>query len=811
MHPATSGVAPSQGQTTPSAEDLRDVFRCVLGERRRVPLRLLRDLGSSDPGCPSEDVLGTMMTSASEALHLDAHQHVDYEQLLHWAFGSFPPQSGLDPSEAGRAAGPARAREVLPEADNSLGHELRGVSVHYIATSLLDEVGTAGFSRDASVYDIEERVIRGRGASIVCPRDGRLGAAYVDCINGPDGAGLATVMLSYCWAYKIHEIAETLQNYCVSAELDPKRTYVWICCLCINQHRVRESSKLGHSVPFEEFRRIFADRVHNIGHVMAMLAPWRQPMYTRRVWCCYEMFTCISQTNQGCSFVMVMPPSEAESFRAALLNGARVDEVFKALASLRVELAEASVSSDRDKIIKLIEDGPGFAKINAALVKQLQTWLVQASDGYLRQKDGAWHSGSRQDMAERAKLCARVGPLLLKVGLVADACHRLQEARELYEHLGILSTPEGASLLRSLGAVKQSTGDLDGALSDYESARLVRQWSDTLNSSSGAKLLQNLGGLQRHRGDLPGAKAVLEEARLIHEQHGTLSSPSGADLLKDLGIVTGQCGDLDGELAFFDQARDIRQKTGSLETPEGAELLSNIGLVQKLRGHNIVALESYNSAKLIQKRTGTVGSPSGASLLKNIGSLKRDQGQLDEAVEAYSKALAIRKATGTLETTQGANLLVSMGDAKGERGDIEGQIEAYEEALAIRKAVRALETPGGAKVIVAIAAAKLRRQRDGDVQQALSSFQEARRIMERTGTIDAVPGAELLASLGSAQLDLGDHASASLSFRDALAVRERTQTLATPGGRDLLARIGSREELSELSNGTLSIEVNDVV
>jgi hypothetical protein len=36
----------------------------------------------------------------------------------------------------------------------------------------------------------------------VCPRDGRVGAAYVDAVDDPY-AGLATHMLSYTWGYEV--------------------------------------------------------------------------------------------------------------------------------------------------------------------------------------------------------------------------------------------------------------------------------------------------------------------------------------------------------------------------------------------------------------------------------------------------------------------------------------------------------------------------------------------------------------------------------------------------------------------------------
>ena len=64
---------------------------------------------------------------------------------------------------------------------------LQGVSVEYLATTFIDEIEAAGFSKSTRVYEIEPSVVRAKGAALVCPRDHREGTAYVDAIcPGPD-------------------------------------------------------------------------------------------------------------------------------------------------------------------------------------------------------------------------------------------------------------------------------------------------------------------------------------------------------------------------------------------------------------------------------------------------------------------------------------------------------------------------------------------------------------------------------------------------------------------------------------------------
>ena len=55
---------------------------------------------------------------------------------------------------------------------------------------------------------------------------------------GGEHTGRATIMLSYTWGYTFGAIGSALMAFCAKHGLDPRTTHVWICCMCINQHRV---------------------------------------------------------------------------------------------------------------------------------------------------------------------------------------------------------------------------------------------------------------------------------------------------------------------------------------------------------------------------------------------------------------------------------------------------------------------------------------------------------------------------------------------------------------------------------------------
>ena len=78
----------------------------------------------------------------------------------------------------------------------------KGVSIHHLTAILLDHIQAAGYDKSSTIYDLEDlslptpAFIRRKGAQTKDPFDGRLGASYVDCLQGRDNVGPANVMLS---------------------------------------------------------------------------------------------------------------------------------------------------------------------------------------------------------------------------------------------------------------------------------------------------------------------------------------------------------------------------------------------------------------------------------------------------------------------------------------------------------------------------------------------------------------------------------------------------------------------------------------
>jgi len=219
---------------------------------------------------------------------------------------------------------PVRGRAVSSQAGLP-GDFIRGLSIWFIKHCLMKDLEA---SDDNNVYHVEP-MLRKRGKAARCPRDGKLGAAYVDIAQDPHAA-TSTVMLSYTWGYKVKDIVDALVFYGKTWGLPSQSTRVWLCFACVNQHRVKEASKHGEVVPFEEFAGVFGERVKAIGNVVCMLAPWSAPAYLQRVWCCYELF--VAMTHKEVKVEFILPPSEAASFSESFFPWRPVSHLHRAQA-----------------------------------------------------------------------------------------------------------------------------------------------------------------------------------------------------------------------------------------------------------------------------------------------------------------------------------------------------------------------------------------------------------------------------------------------------------------------------------------------
>lgn len=79
-------------------------------------------------------------------------------------------------------------------------------------------------------------------------------------------------------------VTGALQLWVAKIGRNPKGTYVWICAMCLNQHRI------VNAITSQQLASEFGTRVRAIGYILPMLEPWRQPTFLTRAWCLFELY-----------------------------------------------------------------------------------------------------------------------------------------------------------------------------------------------------------------------------------------------------------------------------------------------------------------------------------------------------------------------------------------------------------------------------------------------------------------------------------------------------------------------------------------
>jgi len=521
------------------------------------------------------------------------------------------------------------------EADDSLGHEHRGVSVHHLRKELPLAIEKAGLSCDDSIYSIECDVIRAAGASTTCPRDGRLGAAYVDCISGSRNAGPASFMLSYTWGYNIQDIIDTLHDFCKTRGLAKSKTYIWICCLCVNQHRVRSNPT---PLPFHEFRDTLKARVFGIGKVIAMISPWNDPIYIKRAWCIFEMYTAVTENLE---LEVVMPERERVKFYESLAKGSTgLYELWKALAGLDVRQASAYILSDRNSIMQMVENDVGFTHLNTVVSERLVEWMLRVAQEHTNDVclDGS------ADMSLKAYSCLHVGRLHYTAGHLDNAALAYMDGLKHCDQDGVIATAVGCELLIGMAQV------------------------------------------ELERGNFSQQRRYNEQAKEVLRQIGELSTNEGAQLLWSMATYCkDEVGDLKQAREFYEQAKNIRKMRGTWESHEGASIDWGLADVARKQGDLKAALEGFNSVSALLKSIDSLETPCGAWVAFSLAHIYLEMGQLDSAYEGFFYAKYIRQKLGILQVTDGAAVFLGLAETQRRRGCF---IDAMANVLAFEDIVR---------------------------------------------------------------------------------------------------------------------------
>lgn len=643
-----------------------------------------------------------------------------------------------------------------------------------------------------TIYDIVDCVIKEKGRNEKCPRDGRLGAAYVNCLSGEDHVGKANVMISYGWGNTVEDICAVLVKYCNDNKLDVKRTYVWICCLCNNQFRVDEQS----DVPFEEFEQIFEDKVVGIKNIVSLMSPWNSPVYLTRVWCIFELHKAYSNS---CNLMIAMPPEEESKMIESVIAGENADEgtggvhdLFDALNNTNIQDAQASREDDRNRILQMVEESTGAVVLNNQVNEMLREWFRKTLDDFATRE----HSDQPTGEAEQIKLSW----MLNQIGLVYDNQGEYDKALEYFERAHSIKEmalgadhPDLATTYNNIGSIYDNKGDYPKALVYYEKARdLQKNHPDQYSSL--ANTYNNIGLVYDNQEDYDKAIENYElskdiRLRLFGKDHLSL-----ANVYNNIGSIYDKQGDFENAFECYNKARMIEEKIYGKNHPQLATTYSNIGLLYSSQGDYVKALKYYEKARVIEEKVVGKDHPDIAITYNNIGGVYDNEGENDVALKYYKMAFEIEQQCLGKDHPTLASTCTNIGGVYNDQGNYEKAIEYYEMALNIEEKVLGQSHPELVSTLTAIGAAYNDK---GIYDMALTYYQKAQNIQEtiNNGKNEDDPEyAYILNNIGGVYMRQGQNFMALTCFEKALDILNETL------GSDHINTISVSESIAYLAS-----------
>lgn len=137
----------------------------------------------------------------------------------------------------------------------------------------------------------------------------------------------------------------------------------------MNQH----STTIGHKSP-EWWAGTFSQAIAEIGTVLLVTSPWDRPVPLKRAWCLWEVYSAI---KGKCTVHMESPALDVTHLETALTQAGGFDAALDARASVSMQEAECTFSSDRDRIFSVIRDSEfGFDGVDTMVRGRLLGQLL---------------------------------------------------------------------------------------------------------------------------------------------------------------------------------------------------------------------------------------------------------------------------------------------------------------------------------------------------------------------------------------------------------------------------------------------------
>jgi tetratricopeptide (TPR) repeat protein len=464
--------------------------------------------------------------------------------------------------------------------------------------------------------------------------------------KGDSEVGSADVFLSWALSSRLVEMHLSIENWIDSQTDYDETTKFWVCDFTIDQNSQRGVERLP-------------DMIERIGNTLLYFEKWDLPVPLKRAWCVFEIFHAI--VNGGRIEVLTTESDKTEML-TALRKSSVLDTLWGVFADIKVEEAKSFKQRDRERIFKMIEDGPGCAAINSTIRKFVQTWmLTTCADALGSNVEVPVGMGLQLSGVEMLELHSKVGTLFREVGSPNRSTEILASGKEKAKFQGLLETTAGAQLVCEAGITLRMKGDNAGAEAAFLEAQELYRAAGTLESESGMMLVRDIGWTKFCKDDYEGAHPHLKEAASICEAAGILNTPQGSNTLSALATATHSLGDPVTAVELHEKGLAILRNLDALQNPMGAKQLNELATGKRLAGDVSGAHDANTECLAILNMTASYNTHKGAEAERELGGILAAKLQTELATAAYARSLGLLHATSSYETFGGLKLLVEKG------------------------------------------------------------------------------------------------------------------------------------------------------
>ncbi|EGD81090.1 tetratricopeptide protein [Salpingoeca rosetta] len=549
---------------------------------------------------------------------------------------------------------------------------------------------------------------------LVVPRTRQDNCAFVEQLRkqSPEHVNKATVFVSHAWRYKIADVLNVLLEFAEeqARKEDAQPVFFWFDLFMNNQN-----ANVTANLPQEWWSTTFKQSIANIGHVLLVLMPWRDPVPLTRAWCLWEIFCGIS--NEGTEVTIQLPNSEELELVLAIARDYQA--VTDTLVRVQAQRADAFNPHDKHMIFTAIELwAGGFSAVNQAVKDQLRAWCLQKAVGAVE----AMRAQGEDSTDAFAGLCLNVGAVLSDFGEHDRAIAYFETA------LAIRLRTEGekggnvAVLYNNLGNAYFSKGAYDRAIHYYDKALAIKVETLGEKHPSTAETYNNLGNAYARKGDYDKAIELYEKALAIKVETLGEKHPSTAETYNNLGSAYASKGDYDRAIAFYEKDLAITVETLGEKHPSTADTYNNLGNAYYSKGAYDRAIHFYEKALAITAEALGEKHPSTAQTYNNLGIAYKNKGEYDRAIAFYEQALAITVEVLGKKHPSTAQTYNNLGNAYKNKGDYGKAIECYEKARAVYVEALGEKHPYTAMTLANIG---LLHDKRGEKEQACAYTQQA--------------------------------------------------------------------------------------